>query len=158
MSPPTGTTHGEPIAGEQLERRLEELLHQDASRRRCGSLPTSASTTRLYTTRPGLDAHEFWAEQARTLDWAEPFTTILDNSNAPFYKWFTDGKLNVSYNCVDRHVEAGRGNRVAFHWAGEEGEQRAITYADLHRDVRGSPTHSRASGSARVMSLGSTYR
>jgi hypothetical protein len=107
MSPPTRTTHGEPIAGEQLERRLEELLHQDASRRRCGSLPTSASTTHLYTTRPGLDAHEFWAEQARTLDWAEPFTTILDNSNAPFYKWFTDGKLNVSYNCVDRHVEAG---------------------------------------------------
>ena len=61
---------------------------------------------------------------------------MLDDSNPPFYKWFADGRLNVSYNCLDRHVEAGRGDRVAFHWAGEEGEQRAITYADLHRDVQ----------------------
>ena len=48
------------------------------------------------------------------LHWDEPFTTVLDDSRPPFYKWFTDGKLNVSYNCIDRHVEAGRGNRVAF--------------------------------------------
>ena len=61
---------------------------------------------------------------------------MLDDSNPPFYKWFTDGELNVSYNCLDRHVEAGRGDRVAFHWAGEEGEQRAISYAELHRDVQ----------------------
>ncbi|HEV2974643.1 MAG TPA: acetate--CoA ligase, partial [Solirubrobacteraceae bacterium] len=65
-----------------------------------------------------------------------PFTTVLDDSNPPFYKWFTDGQLNVSYNCLDRHVEAGRGNRVAFHWAGEQGEHRAITYAELHGDVQ----------------------
>ena len=74
--------------------------------------------------------------QARTLAWDKPFTTTLDDSNPPFYKWFTDGTLNVSYNCLDRHVEAGHGDRVAFHWAGEEGEERAITYADLHRDVQ----------------------
>jgi acetyl-CoA synthetase len=74
--------------------------------------------------------------QARTLAWNKPFTTTLDDSNPPFYKWFTDGTLNVSYNCVDRHVEAGHGDRVAIHWAGEEGEERAITYADLHRDVQ----------------------
>ena len=61
---------------------------------------------------------------------------MLDDSNPPFYRWFTDGKLNVSYNCLDRHVEAGHGNRVAFHWAGEEGEQRAITYAELHGEVQ----------------------
>ena len=60
----------------------------------------------------------------------------LDDSNPPFYKWFADGKLNASYNCLDRHVEAGNGDRVAFHWHGEEGEEREVTYADLHRDVQ----------------------
>ena len=66
---------------------------------------------------------------------AEP-TPALDDSNPPFFKWFTDGKLNASYNCLDRHVEAGLGDRVAFHWRGEEGEERDVTYADLHRDVQ----------------------
>ena len=107
-----------------------------ASRRRRGSSPPSASTTPRCTHGRELDPDAFWAEQARELHWDKPFTTVLDDSNPPFYKWFTDGKLNVSYNCVDRHVEAGHGNRVAFHWAGEEGEQRAITYAELHRDVQ----------------------
>ena len=65
-----------------------------------------------------------------------PFTTVLDDSNPPFYKWFTDGTLNASYNCLDRHVEAGNGERVAFHWRGEEGEQRALTYAELLADVQ----------------------
>jgi acetyl-CoA synthetase len=71
-----------------------------------------------------------------TQPWDVPFTTVLDDSNPPFYKWFTDGKLNVSYNCLDRHVEAGRGHRIAFQWAGEEGEERAITYAQLLGDVQ----------------------
>ena len=62
--------------------------------------------------------------------------TVLDDSDPPFYKWFTGGKLNVSYNCLDRHVEAGNGDRVAFHWRGEEGEERDVTYADLLRDVQ----------------------
>ena len=61
---------------------------------------------------------------------------MLDGSDPPFYKWFVGGKLNVAYNCVDRHVEAGNGDRVAFHWRGEEGEERDVTYADLHRDVQ----------------------
>ena len=61
---------------------------------------------------------------------------MLDWSDPPFAKWFVGGKLNVAYNCVDRHVEAGNGDRVAFHWRGEEGEERDITYADLHRDVQ----------------------
>ena len=86
--------------------------------------------------RAELDGQGFWAEQARGLAWDVPFTTVLDESDPPFYKWFTDGKLNVSYNCLDRHVEAGRGNRVAFYWAGENGEDRAVTYAELHRDVQ----------------------
>ena len=61
---------------------------------------------------------------------------MLDWSNPPFAKWFVGGKLNVSYNCLDRHVEAGNGDRVAFHWRGEEGEERDVTYADLLRDVK----------------------
>ncbi len=61
---------------------------------------------------------------------------MLDDSNPPFYKWFADGKLNASYNCLDRHVEAGRGDRVAFYWRGEEGEEREVTYADLLRDTK----------------------
>ena len=60
---------------------------------------------------------------------------MLDDANPPFYRWFTDGRINASYNCLDRHVEAGRGDRVAFHWHGEEGMTRAVTYADLLRDV-----------------------
>ena len=61
---------------------------------------------------------------------------MLDDSNPPFYKWFVGGKLNVSHNCLDRHVEAGRGDRVAYHWRGEEGEERDITYADLLAEVQ----------------------
>ena len=125
-----------PLAGEQLERRLEELLHQD----RFAPPPEFVATERVddasLHARAELDPNAFWAEQARDLHWDKPFTTVLDDSNPPFYRWFTDGKLNVSYNCLDRHVEAGHGNRVAFHWAGEEGEQRAITYAELHREVQ----------------------
>ncbi len=82
------------------------------------------------------DPEGWWAERARELHWHRPFTTVLDDSNPPFFKWFPDGELNVSYNCVDRHVEAGNGDRVAYHWRGEEGEERSITYADLHRDVQ----------------------
>ena len=67
-------------------------------------------------------------------------TQILDESNAPFYKWFADGKLNASHNCLDRHVEAGNGDRVAFHWRGEEGEERDITYAELLATSSASPT------------------
>src|SRR3954462_14267139 len=78
----------------------------------------------------------FWEKQAEALDWFERWDTVLDDSDPPFYKWFTGGKLNVSHNCLDRHVDAGRGDRVAFHWHGEEGEERDVTYADLLRDVK----------------------
>ena len=97
---------------------------------------TPSSPTRRSTRRPSRDPEGFWAEQAEALDWDEKWDQVLDWSNPPFAKWFVGGKLNVSYNCVDRHVEAGNGDRVAFHWRGEEGEERDITYADLHRDVQ----------------------
>jgi acetyl-CoA synthetase len=83
------------------------------------------------------DREGWWARQAEELlDWFEPWEQVLDESDPPFYKWFTGGKVNASHNCLDRHVEAGRGDRVAFHWRGEEGEEREVTYADLHRDVQ----------------------
>jgi acetyl-CoA synthetase len=77
-----------------------------------------------------------WMKHAKELHWFKEPTEILDDSNPPFYKWFADGTINASYNCLDRHVEAGIGDRVAFHWAGEEGEKRDVTYAELHRDVQ----------------------
>jgi acetyl-CoA synthetase len=82
------------------------------------------------------DWQGWWVKQSRELHWFKEPTEVLDDSNPPFYKWFKDGKINASYNCLDRHVEAGNGDRVAFHWRGEEGEERDITYADLHRDVQ----------------------
>jgi acetyl-CoA synthetase len=124
------------LAGEKLEQRLAELLHQDRFEPPPHFVASESVDDAWLRARSELDPEAFWAEQARTLDWDKPFTTVLDDSNPPFYKWFSDGELNVSYNCVDRHVEAGRGNRVAFYWAGEQGEQRAITYSDLHRDVQ----------------------
>ena len=83
------------------------------------------------------DPEAWWLAQARELlDWDVEPTQGLDDSNPPFYKWFADGRLNASAQCLDRHVEAGNGDRVAFHWRGEEGEERDVTYADLHRDVQ----------------------
>ncbi|MGA2930003.1 MAG: AMP-binding protein, partial [Solirubrobacteraceae bacterium] len=125
-----------PLAGEDLGRRLEELLHQDRFAPPPAFLAGESVDEASLRARAELDAEGFWAEQARELDWDVPFTTVLDESHPPFYKWFADGKLNVSYNCVDRHVEAGRGDRVAFHWVGENGESRAVTYAEPLRDVQ----------------------
>src|SRR4051794_9441043 len=82
------------------------------------------------------DPEGWWAKQADALHWFEPWDQVLDESDAPFYKWFTGGKLNASYNALDRHVEAGRGDKVAFHWRGEEGEERDVTFSDLLRDVK----------------------
>ncbi|RJQ85866.1 acetate--CoA ligase [Amycolatopsis panacis] len=81
------------------------------------------------------DREEFWAEQARRLSWDTGWSRVLDWSGAPFAKWFAGGRLNVAYNCVDRHVEAGFGDQVAIHWVGEPGDTRDITYAQLKDDV-----------------------
>jgi acetyl-CoA synthetase len=81
------------------------------------------------------DYEGFWARQAATLlDWFEDWHTILE-WHLPFAQWFVGGKLNVAYNCLDRHVEAGRGDRVAYHWEGEPGDTRTITYAELQAEV-----------------------
>ena len=91
----------------------------------------------LVYEQAAADPTAWWAAQARErLHWATTFSSVLDDSNPPFYTWFADGTINVSYNCLDRHVLSGRGNRVAYHWRGEEGEERDLTYAELFSDVQ----------------------
>lgn len=78
---------------------------------------------------------EFWAEQAKILDWFKTWDKVLDDSNPPFYKWFVGGVLNASYNALDRHVKAGRRNKAAIIWEGEDGSTRTLTYYELYREV-----------------------
>src|SRR3712207_7816745 len=87
--------------------------------------------------KAAADRLAFWADQARSLlHWHTPFTEVLDWSDAPFARWFGDGKLNIAYNCLDRHVLAGHGDRVAFYFEGEPGDTRRITYAELTAEVK----------------------
>src|SRR4051794_7263780 len=122
--------------GQELEQRLEELLEQETFEPP-ESFKEQANLTDLgiYEEADG-DWQGWWLGQAKELQWEQEPEQALDDSNPPFYRWFADGKLNASVQCVDRHVEAGNGDRVAYHWHGEEGETRDITYADLHRDVQ----------------------
>ena len=104
-------------------------------RRPRSSPPRRNATDDLYR-QAEADRLAFWAKQAERLSWETPFTEVLDWSDAPFAKWFVGGRLNVAYNCVDRHVEAGNGDRVAIHWEGEPvGDSRDITYAELKDEV-----------------------
>jgi acetyl-CoA synthetase len=82
------------------------------------------------------DPQAWWARQAQSLDWSTPWERVLDDGNPPFYKWFVGGAINACHNCLDRHVAAGRGERVAIHWCGENGEQRDISYAELLAEVK----------------------
>ena len=122
--------------GATLDQELGQLLEQETFS------PPDAFREHALVSDPSIyetaeaDPEGFWAERAGDLHWFEPWEQVLDWSNPPFAKWFVGGKLNVSYNCLDRHVEAGNGDRVAFHWRGEEGEERDITYAELHSDVQ----------------------
>src|SRR5258706_989291 len=80
------------------------------------------------------DRDGFWAEQARALDWMAPWERVVDESAAPFVKWFVGGRLNLSANCLDRHL-AARGDRPAIVWEGEPGDARTLTYRELHAAV-----------------------
>ena len=97
---------------------------------------TAVAPADIYE-RAQSDRLAFWADQSRELlHWHTPFTETLDFSGAPVARWFGDGELNVAYNCLDRHVEEGRGDRVALHFEGEPGDQRSITYAELTTEVK----------------------
>src|ERR1700742_1989422 len=119
-----------------LEQQLEQLLDQERFSPPEGFKDAAVVSDDEIYARADADYEAFWAEQAEALDWDTKWDTVLDWSNPPFAKWFVGGKLNASYNALDRHVEAGRGERVAYHWRGEEGEELDVTYADLHRDVQ----------------------
>jgi len=117
---------------------LENLLQEDRSFPPDPAFAAQANGTADMYAAAEADHEGFWAEQARKyVTWSKDFTQVLDWSDAPFAKWFADGELNAAYNCVDRHVEAGRGDKVALHWVGEPaGDTRDVTYADLHREVQ----------------------
>ncbi|MFF2921942.1 acetate--CoA ligase [Streptomyces celluloflavus] len=114
---------------------LSNLLKEERRFDPPADLAANANVTAAAYEQAAEDRLGFWAEQAKRLTWQTPPTQTLDWSNAPFAKWFADGKLNVAYNCVDRHVENGLGDRVAIHFEGESGDSRAITYAELQREV-----------------------
>ena len=121
--------------GQTLEQQLEELLDQEKFPPPDDFVAEAVvSDAAIYEQAEDYEA--FWAERAEALHWDTKWDQVLDWSNPPFAKWFVGGKLNVSYNCLDRHVEAGNGERVAYHWRGEEGEELDVTYADLHADVQ----------------------
>jgi acetyl-CoA synthetase len=119
-----------------LERELAELLKQERF-----DPPEEFRRQALIS---DLSVHEeaakdpvgWWRRQADALDWFTEPTQALDDAEPPFFKWFEDGTINASYNCLDRHVQAGLADRVAFHWRGEEGEERDITYGWLLEQVQ----------------------
>jgi len=120
-----------------LERELEDLLEQERFEPPEDFVKDALVTDLSMHEEAAKDPAAWWLKQTtELLDWFEEPTEALDDSDPPFFKWFSDGKLNVSHNCLDRHVEAGNGDRVAFHWRGEEGEEEDVTYADLLRDVK----------------------
>jgi len=116
---------------------LENLSREDRSFPPSPEFAAMANGKEELYAAAEADYEGFWAEQARSyLTWSKDFTQTLDWSNAPFATWFADGELNAAYNCVDRHVEAGKGDKVAIHFVGEpEGDSRDITYAELQAQV-----------------------
>jgi acetyl-CoA synthetase len=115
---------------------IENLLREDRT------FAPSAAFTAQANAQPGIheeaaaDPEAYWVKQAfdRVTWFSEP-TVMLDDSNPPFFKWFSDGELNITYNCIDRHLEAGKGDKVAYYWEGEPGDERVITYQDLSDEV-----------------------
>jgi acetyl-CoA synthetase len=128
-------TRPDQATGEALDEELASLLDVETfappAEFRKQALLQDAS---IYE-HAAADPLGWWTAQAEELDWFQKWGRVLDDDDPPFYKWFTGGTLNVSYNCLDRHVIAGRGERVAFHWRGEDGQERDISYAELLGDV-----------------------
>ena len=114
---------------------LSNLLHENRTFEPPAELAKNANAKADTYAEAAKDRLAFWEKQAARLTWQTPWTQTLDWSNAPFAKWFVGGKLNVSYNCVDRHVENGLGDRVALHFEGEPGDTQTITYANLQDRV-----------------------
>ncbi|HLR85211.1 MAG TPA: acetate--CoA ligase [Nocardioidaceae bacterium] len=115
---------------------LSNLMTEERQFDPPAELARHANVTRSAYQDASADRLAFWSKQAQMVSWERPFEQVLDWSNPPFAKWFTGGKLNVTYNCVDRHVENGIGDKVAFHWVGEPADDtRTITYSELKDHV-----------------------
>jgi acetyl-CoA synthetase len=114
-----------------MSETLSNLLREERRFPPPASFAAAANVTAAAYAEADADRLAFWETQASRLTWANPWTEVLDWSQAPVAKWFVGGRLNVAYNCVDRHVEDGHGGQVAFHWEGEPGDTRDITYAQL---------------------------
>jgi acetyl-CoA synthetase len=127
------TPHGEGAV--LMSETLENLYSETRQFPPPKELAADANVTASAYDEASADRLAFWEKQARRLTWVKEWDQVLDWSNPPFAKWFVGGQLNVAYNCVDRHVEAGNGDKVAIHWEGEPGDSRTITYADLQKSV-----------------------
>jgi acetyl-CoA synthetase len=113
---------------------IEALLDETRSFAPAAEFARQANAQAEIYERADRDYLEYWASWARTLEWMKPFSKTLE-WNEPFARWFGDGELNVSVNCLDRHVRAGRGDKIAFYFEGEPGDRRTITYRELLDDV-----------------------
>ncbi|MCK9916470.1 MULTISPECIES: acetate--CoA ligase [Microbacterium] len=114
---------------------IENLAHENRRFPPSPEFAAAANVTADIYREADADRLAFWADKAARLDWAEPWTQVLDWSDPPFAKWFVGGRLNVAVNCLDRHVAAGLGDRVAYHFEGEPGDTRTITYRELTERV-----------------------
>src|SRR6201996_3865634 len=123
------------VSGGELDAELAGLLDVETFEPPADFVEHALLKDPAIYERAASDPQAWWAAQAQELEWFQKWSRVLDDDDPPFYKWFTGGSLNVSYNCLDRHVIAGRGERVAFHWKGEDGSERDITYAQLLADV-----------------------
>jgi acetyl-CoA synthetase len=113
------------------EQTLSNLLHESRRFPPPPEFAVAANVKADVYAEAEADRLAFWERQAHRLTWEAPWDQVLDWSSPPFARWFTGGMLNVAVNCVDRHVAAGRGDKVAYYWEGEPGDTRVITYADL---------------------------
>ncbi len=118
------------------ETSIENLLKEERT------FPPASEFTAQANAQPGIheraaaDPLGYWSSEAKSrVSWFKEPSVVLDDSNPPFFKWFTDGELNVTYNCLDRHIEAGHGGKVAYYWEGEPGDTRTLTYQDLADEV-----------------------
>ncbi|MGC9668207.1 acetate--CoA ligase [Planosporangium sp. 12N6] len=116
-----------------MSETLANLLNETRQFAPPAELAANANVKEDAYAQAGSDRLAFWETQARRLTWAKDWDQVLDWSNPPFAKWFVGGQLNVAYNCLDRHIESGRGSKAAIYWVGEPGDTRCLTYADLHR-------------------------
>ncbi|MDF2968213.1 MAG: acs [Nocardioidaceae bacterium] len=124
------------MSDQSSEQTLSNLGHEDRRFEPPEDLARDANVKEEAYERAAKDRLAFWEEAAERLTWGKRWDTVLDWDDPPFAKWYVGGTLNAAYNCIDRHVEAGTGDRVAIHWVGEpEDDRRTITYADLKDEV-----------------------